>query len=110
MMMMLMMKKMKSGEKEACFKKMEPEEATITTQTGTCLPQLTLDECGQETLLSGMTKETTEKSWTAIIADSNKELHCGAVLVCSSWVITSASCVKQLEVANSPPKSNQEKV
>ena len=72
----------------------EPDAATITTQEGTCLPNMDKQECGQEADES--VKDTSTKTWTAIIADKNQKIHCGGVLVCSSWVVTTASCLKQL--------------
>ena len=108
MMSMLMMKKMmgSSSDGPSCYKKVEPNSATITTNTGTCLPNMVNKECGQES--DPTLKGSSAKSWTAVIANSQKLTHCGAVLVCNSWVITTASCLKQLESISSPPLANTE--
>ena len=109
MMTMLLMKKfMGNSDSPKCFKKSEADSGTITTEEGTCLPKMELGQCGQET--DPTQKETSSKDWTAVITGQSKTLHCGAVLVCSSWVITTASCLKQLASSGDLPVPNQARI
>ena len=85
----LLMKKYGKEDASSCFAKID----MAATETHECMPDSGLGECGT----ANDPSSTTTQPWNVIFSNADGNLHCGGVLICSSWILTTASCMKDLE-------------
>ena len=85
----LLMKKFGKEDASSCYAKIDLNP----TKTHECMPEMAKLECGKSNLPSA----TTTQPWHIVIANDAGSIHCGGVLICSNWVLTTASCLKHLE-------------
>jgi protein C (activated) len=85
----LLMKKFGAKEASSCYEKLD----LAATEFHKCVPDKVKMECG----VSNAPSATTTQPWNVVIANSAGNIHCGGVLICSSWVISTASCLTKLE-------------
>lgn len=88
----LMMKKFGKEDASSCFAKID----LSSTMTHECMPDVAQLQCGQ----SNLPTATTTQPWHMVIANPDGTIHCGGVLICSSWILTTASCMKSLEISD----------
>ena len=85
----LFMHKLGAFEKSSCYAKIDMS----TNSDHECLPKLSDAKCGQ----SESPDNSTDQPWNVVITDTNENIECGGVLVCSSWFLTTAGCLKKFE-------------
>ncbi|CBY24206.1 unnamed protein product [Oikopleura dioica] len=81
----LLMKKLEEDDEFTCFSPIDFEH----TDDHECIPDISQNECGVAL------EDATEHPWNVIFEGPNGN-RCGGALICSSWILTTASCLSSL--------------
>ena len=81
----LLMKKFEKDDDSTCFAPIDFDR----TDDHECVPDIANNECGVAS------ENAAEHSWNVIFEGPNGS-RCGGALICSSWILSTASCLRSL--------------